>query len=81
MILHGYIENGNIKIVEKDIIKNLVDKYEIEIIIKESGKISKNKRSAKGILNKYKNEKLIDSEKNIWDLVVNKKSWPLLIQI
>jgi hypothetical protein len=73
MLLHGYIENGNINIIEKEILNELNDKYEIEIIVKDYKNINKNKKSAKGILEKYKNEKLIDSEKDIWNLVVSEK--------
>ncbi|HNZ28210.1 MAG TPA: hypothetical protein PKK13_13380 [Spirochaetota bacterium] len=64
MILHGYIENGTIQILEKDILQSLNRKYDVEIIVKNQNSSQNN--NVMGALSKYKNIDLIEKEKDLW---------------
>ena len=73
MILHGYYENGNIEIVEKDKLNKLPKKkFEIDIYFYEGTKNIK-KHNVRGVLKKYKNVNLIKKEKLGWELSVKDK--------
>lgn len=70
------VQNGIIKLPEE--YKSLeTDKIEVILIVKDTmkkeEKISKGKKTAKGILSKYSNTELMKKEKSAWEIAVKEK--------